>query len=74
MSRLREQPALLTAAQAFEVLGVSHSTGYEWIRANLIPTVDLAGHRRVRLVDLAEAVFGIPPEKLLGTTGDEAAT
>lgn len=63
---LRRLPALLTAHQAFVVLGVSSSTGYEWIQRGIIPVERIAGRIWVRLVDLAEEVLGVPPAALLG--------
>lgn len=73
VSRLRDLPALLTASLAFEVLGVSASTGYEWIRAGRIPTVVVAGRRHVRLVDLCQSLLGISPEHLFGPDTERPA-
>lgn len=72
LEALRRLPALLSAQDAFDVMGISRSTGYELVREGLVPSVDLGGRRWVRTVELAERVFGIRPEDLLGSR-DEVA-
>lgn len=62
---LRRLPSLLTAPDAFVVVGVSSSTGYEWIKRGVIPVVHLGSRMYVQTAQLVEAVFGIAPALLL---------
>lgn len=69
LDSLRCLPALLSAKAAFEVMGVSRSKGYELLAAGVIPSIDLAGSKRIRTAELVEVVFGISPQELLGGDG-----